>query len=237
MSKLVLSLDSIFDLTDSLKIDITLEKALLVIGVSLLLSVCLSLIYIFTHRKSGYAASMPTTLIVLPIVVTAVIMLVGTNYASAFALAGVFTLIRFRSEPGDPKDISYIFSAVAVGLCCGMGFIYVAIFICVLLSLILTVIHLIRYGEPKKTNLKLKILIPEDLNYENAFDDIFVKHNVKAYLDKVKTADFGTMFELTYRVDVTESFKQKDFIDDLRTRNGNLNIILTLNDNYYTKTN
>ena len=237
MNKLILSLDSIFDLTDSMKIDITLEKALIVIGVSLLLSICLSLIYIFTHKKSGYAPSMPTTLIVLPVVVTAVIMLVGTNYASAFALAGVFTLIRFRSEPGDPKDISYIFSGVAVGLCCGMGFIYVAIAICVLLSLILTIVYLIRYGEPKKTSLKLKILIPEDLNYENAFDDIFEKHAVKATLDKVRTADFGTMFELVYRVDVNSNFKQKEFIDDLRTRNGNLNITLTLNDNYYTKTN
>jgi hypothetical protein len=180
---------------------------------------------------------MPTTLIVLPIVIAAVIMLVGTNYASAFALAGVFTLIRFRSEPGDPKDISYIFSSVAVGLCCGMGFIYVAIFICALLSLILTVVYLIRFGEAKKTNLKLKILIPEDLNYSNVFDDIFAKHGVKASLDKVKTVDFGTMFELLYRIDVNADFNQKAFIDDLRTRNGNLNIVLTLNDNYYTRTN
>ena len=237
MNKLVLSLDSIFDLTDSLKIDVTIEKALIVIGVALLLALCLSFIYIFTHKKTGYSSSMPTTLIVLPIVIAAVIMLVGTNYASAFALAGVFTLIRFRSEPGDPKDISYIFSSVAVGLCCGMGFIYVAIFICALLSLILTVVYLTRFGEAKKTNLKLKILIPEDLNYSNVFDDIFAKHGVKASLDKVKTVDFGTMFELLYRIDVNADFNQKAFIDDLRTRNGNLNIVLTLNDNYYTRTN
>ena len=236
MNNLILTaLENIFD--NQGIVEITLNKALLALAITTILGLVLSVVYIFTHKKVGYLASMPTTLIILPIVVATVLMLVGTNYASAFALAGVFTLIRFRSEPGDPKDISYIFSGVAVGLCCGMGFIYVAIAICVLLSLILTVVHLIRYGEPKKTSLKLKILIPEDLNYENAFDDIFEKHNVKATLDKVKTADFGTMFELVYRIDVPTVFKQKDFIDDLRTRNGNLNIVLTLNDNFYTKTN
>jgi hypothetical protein len=179
--------------------------------------------------------SMPTTLIVLPVVVSTVIMLVGTNYASAFALAGVFTLIRFRSEPGDPKDISYIFAIVSAGLCCGMGFVLYAVAICVLLGIILLVLYFIKYGEVKKTDLKLKVLIPEDLNFEHAFDDIFTKYNVKAALDKVKTADFGTIYELIYRLNVPADFKQKEFIDELRTRNGNLNIILTLTDNLYTK--
>lgn len=230
---ILLSLNNIFD-TEGI-IEITLEKALLVMFITFLLGLVLSVVYIFTHRKMGYLASMPTTLIILPIVVATVIMLVGTNYASAFALAGVFTLIRFRSEPGDPKDISYIFASVAAGLCCGMGFILYAIIICIVLSLILLVIYFARYGEPKKTDLKLKILVPEDLNYEHAFDDVFEEHGVKAYLDKVRTADFGTIFELVYHLKVNENFSQKEFIDKLRTRNGNLNISLTLSDNAYTK--
>ena len=236
MNKLILSLGNIFEI-DSInqEINLTLEAAILVTLVSLALGVFLSLIYLFTHRKSGYMPSMPTTLIVLPVVVSTVIMLVGTNYASAFALAGVFTLIRFRSEPGDPKDISYIFAIVSAGLCCGMGFVLYAVAICVLLGIILLVLYFIKYGEVKKTDLKLKVLIPEDLNFEHAFDDIFTKYNVKAALDKVKTADFGTIYELVYRLNVPTDFKQKEFIDELRTRNGNLNIILTLTDNLYTK--
>ena len=81
-----------------------------------------------------------------------------------------------------------------------------------------------------KTDLKLKILVPEDLNYEHAFDDIFEKHGVKAHLDKVRTADFGTIYELIYHLKVNKDFSQKAFIDDIRTRNGNLNIALTLSD-------
>jgi hypothetical protein len=236
MNKLILSLGNIFDI-DSInqQINLTLEAAIVVTLVSLGLGVFLSLIYLFTHRKNGFMPSMPTTLIILPVVVSTVIMLVGTNYASAFALAGVFTLIRFRSEPGDPKDISYIFAIVSAGLCCGMGFVLYAVAICLLLGVILLVLYFLKFGEVKKTNLKLKILIPEDLNFENAFDDIFTKYNVKAALDKVKTADFGTIYELVYRLNVPTDFKQKEFIDELRTRNGNLNIILTLTDNLYTK--
>ena len=117
-------------------------------------------------RKSSPVYSSRTLIIKpLPVVVSTVIMLVGTNYASAFALAGVFTLIRFRSEPGDPKDISYIFATVSAGLCAGMGFVLYSVAICLLIGLILIVIYLTNYGETKKTDLRLKILVPEDLNY------------------------------------------------------------------------
>ncbi len=234
MNNLILSsLENIFD--NQGLIEVTMQKALLVLAISLVLGFVLSVVYIFTHRKAGYLASMPTTLIILPVVVATLLMLVGTNYASAFALAGIFTLIRFRSEPGDPKDISYIFASVAVGLCCGMGFVVYAAIIGVILSAILLAIYFTRYGEPKKTDLKLKILVPEDLNYEHAFDDIFENFGVKAYLDKVRTADFGTIYELIYHLKVAAGFNQKEFIDKLRTRNGNLNITLTLSDNAYTK--
>ena len=235
MNNLIYSLGNIFDPENLNIIDLTVERAIIVTLVSLALGIFLSLIYIFTHRKNGYMPSMPTTLIVLPVVVSTVIMLVGTNYASAFALAGVFTLVRFRSEPGDPKDISYIFASVSAGLCAGMGFVLYSVIICLLLGAILMVIYFTKYGEVKKTDLKLKILIPEDLNYEETFNDIFTKYNVKASLDKVKTADFGTIYELVYRLSVPNDFKQKEFLDDLRTRNGNLNILLTLTDNLYTK--
>ena len=235
MNNLVYSLGNIFEINNLNEINLTAETAIIVTIVSLILGLLLSVVYIFNHRKSGYMPSMPTTLIILPVVVSTVIMLVGTNYASAFALAGVFTLVRFRSEPGDPKDISYIFATVSTGLCAGMGFVWYSVVICLVLCAILLVIYFTKYGEIKKTDLKLKILVPEDLNYEDAFNDIFTKYNVKACLDKVKTADFGTIYELVYRLSVPNDFNQKQFIDDLRTRNGNLNIILTLTDNLYTR--
>ena len=234
MNNVLLSLESIFENING-SIHLEIGTVAFVVAMSLVLGTAVSLTYILTHRKSGFLASMPTTLIILPVIISIVIMLVGTNFASAFALAGVFTLIRFRSEPGDPKDLSYIFASVAIGLCCGMGFVYYGLVLAVLLIAILVVIYFTRYGEPKSSDLKLKILVPDDLNYEHAFDDIFVKYAVKAYLDKVRTADFGTVYELVYRVRVNKDFQQKAFIDDLRCRNGNLNIVLTLTDNFYTK--
>ena len=234
MNNLILTLESIFKITAS-GIELTVENAIYVALVALGAGIFFSIVYILTHKKSGYLPSMPTTLIILPVVVSIVIMLVGTNIASALALGGVFTLIRFRSEPGDPKDISYIFVSFAAGLCAGMGFTIYAAVVSLVLGLILFILYLTKFGEVKSTDLKLKILVPEDLNYENAFDEVFTKHGVKAHLDKVKTADFGTIYELVYRLSVPADFKQKEFIDDLRVRNGNLNIILTLTDNVYTK--
>lgn len=236
MNNLMVSMiENIFGELANGKIELTSQSVIIVIAVALGLGVLLSLVYIFTHKKSGYLPSMPTTIIILPVVVATIIMLVGTNYAGALALGGVFALVRFRSEPGDVKDISYIFSTVAAGLCCGMGYIYYGVIIAIVLSIVLIIMYLIKYGEVKKTDLKLKILVPEDLNYEDAFADIFVAYGVKAHLDKVKTADFGTIYELVYRLEVPSDFKQKEFIDKLRTRNGNLNIILTLTDNLYTR--
>ena len=178
MNKILLSIESIFEyINGSIQLDI--GKVILAFVMSLGLGVAMSLVYIFTHRKSGFLASMPTTLIILPVIITIVIMLVGTNFASAFALAGVFTLIRFRSEPGDPKDLSYIFGTVAIGLCCGMGFVYYAAVLAAVLIGILLVIYFLHYGEPKKSDLKLKILVPEDLNYEHAFDEVFTKYKIQ----------------------------------------------------------
>ena len=147
MLNLILSrITSIFEtefIAGDEKIIITPTAAIIVTAVALALGIFLSLIYIYTHKKSGYLASMPTTLIILPVVVSTVIMLVGTNYASAFALAGVFTLIRFRSEPGDPKDISYIFATVSAGLCCGMGFVVYAAIIGLVIGIILLAMYIL----------------------------------------------------------------------------------------------
>ena len=223
--------DSIFETQG--KLDIT--TVLVAVCTALVLGLVLSIVYVFTHKKEGYVESIPTTLIVLPIVVAVLIMIAGTSVAGALSLAGIFTLVRFRSEQNTSKDLTYILASVAGGICSGVGYIGYGIVVVSILIVVILVIYFTKYGQPKSTDYKLKILVPEDLNYEHAFDEVFEKYNVKAYLDKVRTADFGTVYELVFRMRTKKDFMQQAFIDEIRVRNGNLNITLTLSDNVYTK--
>ncbi len=207
---------------------VTINNFIFILVSSLFSGIVVSLIYLFTHKKENFNYSMPVTLMVLPIVVSLVLSLVGDNVAGAFSLMGVFSLIRFRSEQGSLKDIAYIFISVACGLAMGLGYVAYGAVVCIFLSVVLLLASLIKFGEPKKNRLKLRIIVPENLNYEDAFDDILEKYTNGYYLDKVRTTDFGTMFELSYMIIVPKDFCQKNFIDELRCRNSNLNITLTL---------
>lgn len=211
------------------------KEVIMILLVTLGLGLVLSIVYIFTNRKRGFGSSFPTTLIILPLVVSIVLMLVGNNLASAFALAGVFTLVRFRSEPGDPRDITYIFATVAAGLASGMGFIGYAFIATMTVSIVLLLLHVLRFGETSNRMMKLKVLVPEDLNYEDAFDDIFETYDVQFMLDKVRTAEFGTVYELVYRIKIPKQTSSKSLIDELRTRNGNLMITLIQSEHFSTK--
>ena len=205
----------------------TLVNALLVIGSSILLGFVISLAYMYTHKREGYTPSFTITLIMLPVIISIIILLVGNNVARAFSLAGAYSIIRFRSAPGDPKDISYIFFTLAVGLASGMGYIGYAVIFTVILCLVMIIIEKSNFAMPKTRSLRLKILIPEDLNYEGLFDEILDRHVHSWKIETVKTKDFGALFELTYRLNVNEELKQKDLIDELRCKNGNLSISLT----------
>lgn len=205
----------------------TLANALLVIGSSIILGLLISLAYMYTHKKEGYTPGFTITLIMLPVIISIIILLVGNNVARAFSLAGAFSIIRFRSAPGDPKDISYIFFTLAVGLACGMGYIGYGVIVTVILCIIMIVLDKIKFAVPKTKNMRLKILVPEDLNYEGVFDEILNKYSNSWVIESVRTRDFGALFELSYRVHLTEDVSQKKFIDELRCKNGNLNIALT----------
>jgi hypothetical protein len=207
--------------------DLTVGKVLLILGVSTLLGGVVSLIYAFTHRKTVYDHAFNTTLLLLPLVVSIIIMLVSNNIARAFSLAGVFTLVRFRSAISDTRDITYILSAVGVGLAMSLGMITYALMITGFIAAVLVVINLLKLDVQRKTHAKLKIIIPENLNYANVFDDVFSKYVESSHLSKVKTTDFGTMFELTYLIKLKANIDQKQMIDELRVRNGNLSITLT----------
>lgn len=206
---------------------LSVSNLLIILIISTLLGMALSGIFLFTHRKEVYDKSFPATLLLLPLVIAIIIALVSDNLARAFSLAGVFTLVRFRTAIADSRDITYILASVAIGLSTALGYIHYALIITTFISLVFVCMNLLSGYQVAEPQAKLKILVPENMQYTHAFDDIFEK-NLKNYkLQKVKTTDFGTMFELTYFIKMNKQFNQKEFLDDLRVRNGNLNISLS----------
>lgn len=180
----------------------------------------------YSDKNRRYSVNMAVTLVILPAIVAIVIMLVGSNIARAFSLAGAFALVRFRSVPGDSKDIASVFYAMAIGLAAGMGYlIYAAISAVIIGAVYFT---LVRSGfAHKRLNYKeLKITIPENMNYNNAFEDLFNEYTSNIKLDKIRTTNLGTLYELTYHITMKPNVDEKEFIDSIRCRNGNLNIIL-----------
>ncbi len=208
-------------------VNITYTTVLIVLVMTTLLGMLLSLALAYIRRKEGYDRSFVVTLLLLPLIISIIIMLVSDNVARAFSLAGVFTLVRFRTTISDTKDITFVFSTVAIGLATGMGYIGYAMIITAFIIAVLLLIHVFKLDEIKDNHAKLKIVVPESLNYVGAFEPVLIEYCSHAKLKKVKTTDFGTTFELTYLINMKSGINQKSFIDDLRVINGNLNIILT----------
>ena len=185
----------------------------------------------FTYYKTqeeNYQRSMAITLLMLPVILSVIILFVGSNIARAFSLAGTLSIIRFRSAPGDPKDIGFIFFDIAAGLACGVGFYgYGAIFVIILCAVVILAekTGLFEKKSPQKT---LRITIPENLNFQGAFDEILKKYTKKYTLTQIKTTDLGSLFELNYSVSMLHDVDEQEFINELRCRNGNLNIILAV---------
>lgn len=188
----------------------------------------ISLIYLITNRKEGYSQSYVWTIIMLPPIVAIVIATIGDNVASSLSLAGAFTLVRFRSAPGDPKQIAYVFYATATGLICGLGYIGYAFIFLALIAAIITILYKTKFGAPATSSMTLKISIPENLNYVGLFDKVLDKYASDWRLKRVKTTEFGTLFELIYSIEINNTANQKAFIDEIRTLNGNLNVTLVL---------
>lgn len=205
---------------------ITLISALCAIGCALLLSVFIAVTYYITQEET-YQRSMAITLLMLPIILSVIIVFIGSNIARAFSLAGTLSIIRFRSAPGDPKDIGFIFFGIAAGLSCGVGLYgYGAVFTIILCTVII-ITEKCSLFEKKHLRKHLKITIPENLNYQGAFDEILVKYTQKYKLNKIKTPDLGSLFELCYFISIKKNINEQEFINELRCRNGNLNIILS----------
>lgn len=202
------------------------KDALICIGVALVLGLIISTIYIISDRKKRISTNFAITLVILPAVVAIVIMLVGSNVARAFSMAGAFALVRFRSVPGDSKDIANVFFTMAVGLSAGLGYVTFAAIVTVVIGLVYLLLMITGYGVVKNIEKTLKITIPENLNFNGTFDDVFKEFTNDFTLDRIRTTNLGSMYELTYLVTVKKDIDEKKFIDELRCRNGNLNIIL-----------
>lgn len=219
-------LDFLF--TTSVSETITIGGTVAIILSALILGLLISIVYMKTNKKDEYSQSFVITLIMLPAIIAMIILLVGSNIARAFSLAGAFSLIRFRSAPGDSKDIAYVFFTLGVGLACGMGYIAYAVLFALLLCLAMIMITLSKFGMSKNIPMRIKITIPEDMNYKGVFDKDFEQYTTHYKLVWVKTTDFGSLFELVYDVNLSDQTDTKEFIDRLRCKNGNLSIALLL---------
>ncbi len=212
----------------SLNTDISPVMAVETIAVSFVLGLIVSFTYMITAEKENYSSSFCYTLVIVPVAASIVIQLIGNSIASALSISGAFALIRFRSEPGSPKNISYIFATVAIGLACGLGYYIYGLVFTVFLCLLMLVLTRLNFGNRKIMDRKLKVLIPENLDYEGVFDDILKQYTVKHELVRVTTLDLGSVYELDYKLVMRQNEKTKDFIDELRCRNGNLSVSLFL---------
>lgn len=200
---------------------ITVSTLLICLGCAVALGIFTALVFLF---KSRHSASFALTLALLPVTIAVVIMLVNGNVGTGIAVAGAFTLVRFRSVPGTAREIAAIFTAMAQGLAIGMGYVGIAAIFFVVTAVFTLLLTAFNFGAAPDTQKQLKITLPENVSYNGLFDDIFKKYTKKAVLTRVRMTNMGTLFELSYDVDFNDSVPPKEFIDELRVRNGNLNI-------------
>lgn len=201
---------------------VTLTEFLLCTGGALVLGILISAIHMYRNR---YTKNFIITLTMLPVVVQAVIMLVNGNLGTGVAVMGAFSLVRFRSVPGNSREIGSIFLAMAVGLAAGMGYLGIGFCLVVIVGAGTLLSVKLPYGEMRSRGKDLKITIPENLDYTGIFDDIFEKYTEGAKLLKVKTVNMGSLYELHYEVELKDEKLEKAFLDEIRCRNGNLNIV------------
>jgi len=203
----------------------SIETVVAALAVALILGIFIGLLY---QQSPTHIESVSVILAVLPLTVASVIMIVNGNIGTSVAVLGAFGLVRFRSAPGSAREIGFIFYTMAVGLAVGMGFLTMALLITLVIGAAIFALEKVNFGHTAIKERELRITIPEDLNYNGIFDDLFDTYTKYAKLERVKTTNMGTMYELSYRIEVKDPEKEKEFIDALRCRNGNLSIILGL---------
>lgn len=196
--------------------------------ICIVISIVLGFVIAFTHKFTSRASkNFLITLTILPLVTQLIILLINNNLGMSIAIAGTFSLVRFRSMPGTSKEILMIFFAMTIGLATGLGYGILAVIITLIGCLLIIILTKTKIYDNNICGRKLKILIPEDLDYNEVFDEVLKKYTKSFQLMQVKTTNLGSMFELNYEIIINSDIDEKEFIDELRIRNGNLKIILT----------
>lgn len=213
--------NSIFD-TNTAGLEIT--TALISAGVALALGIALA---ITQAKTSQTTKGMMITLAVLPVLVMAVMIMINGNLGTSIAILGAFSLIRFRSIAGRAKDLLAVFAAMMIGLACGMGHV---LFAAVIMAIYIVTVVFFSYThilEPDCHERVLKVVIPEDLDYEDVFEDTFKKYTSRHHLVRMKTVNMGSLYKLTYDIKIKHGVKEKDFLDEIRVKNMNLKVLLS----------
>lgn len=214
---------SIYNIT----VGITLQAFLICVGAALALGAVMAVVYCF---RTPHSTSFVVTLALLPATVAVVIMMVNGNLGAGVAVAGAFSLVRFRSTPGTAKEIGAIFMSMAVGLACGMGYPGFGMIFAGIMCAVSLIYALVGFGGRRNAGMcrVLRITVPEDLDYPTVFDDLLEKYTSSATLTSVKTTNLGSLNRLTYELTLRKAGTEKQFIDELRCRNGNLEISMSM---------
>ena len=195
-------------------------------GMCLMTALILGFLIGLTYMSCGtYTKNFTVTLVTLPVLIQIVILMVNGNLGTGVAVLGAFSLIRFRSVPGTAREISNIFFAMAVGLAAGTGYLTFAVFAVVVLCGIQLELYRSPFAQEHGAERSLRITIPENLDYEGIFDDVFKTHTNTVRLERVRTTNLGSMFELQYQIRMKKKAREKEMIDEIRCRNGNLTIV------------
>ncbi len=217
-------MDSLFSsvlTTSTTTMDFSFSGFLLCTAVSLILGLATAWIY---RYRGHYPKNFLMTLALLPAIVQLVITIVNGNLGVGMAVLGAFSLIRFRSTPGSARDIAAIFFSMAIGLATGMGYIAIACVFVVIVGGMTLLYSRLDFGESRHVERQLRITIPEDLDYEDMFDDLFESATTNAHLVSARTTNMGSLFQLRYVVTLRQGVSEKAFLDEIRRRNGNLEV-------------
>ncbi len=214
----------LFDTTTTSVISVT--DFLLCLTFSLVLGLIMAFAYMYRTR---YTKSFVITLSLLPAVVCIVIMLVNGNVGTGVAVAGAFSLVRFRSVPGTAKEICTLFLAMGAGLICGMGYLGFAVLFTIVMCIMFVLYNRLDFGAKNNASIykTITVVIPEDLDYTEIFDDIFKEYTSRFDLMRVKTTNMGSLFKLTYNIALKDCRREKEMLDKIRCRNGNLEITVS----------
>jgi len=203
--------------------EITTQMAISYALVAGVLGLIISLTYMKTAVK--ISKNFARTLIILPMLVCTVLLVVNGNFGTSIGVLGAFSLVRFRSLQGSSRDISYIFLSMTVGIVCAIGELQLALILTLIVSLINFVLYYTKYAAKESEDRDLRVTIPENLDYMGIFDDLFEKYTSNWKQIMVKTTNMGSMYEINYRVRLKEQQQEKNFLDEIRMRNGNLTVI------------